>query len=172
MAFDFQLTNRGDIMFMKSVSKRSPFKLSFLPQKGIKIGFDIVDSLPITPANPHAFRLSFELKDIENNKDVMCVSGNDNSIQAINIRLRTPIGDVVDNLNLGSKLELIKHKNIADPAILRQAESYVKAAISDIVTNPQVIAEPGISYATNFSQCINLYIYENGDLLYNTQIMR
>ena len=169
MAFDLQLTEKGDILFYENDYSKQPFKLSFLPNKGIKVSFGIQNSIPRS-ATDSCFKLSFEVKDLKYNKEVIGIDGNNNIVQAIQIRLKTPLGDIIDNTNLGSKLELAKHKNISDPKVLSLIQSYVTSAISDIITNPQVLVEATVVNTTNYNQGVNIYIYNNGSLLYSTQI--
>jgi phage gp46-like protein len=90
----------------------------------------------------------------------------DSKIQAIKIRLQTTLGDIAGNTDIGSKLELVKHKESTDESVLSSIKTYVTEAIADIISDPEIIIKPVVSISNGYEQKVIIYIYENEMLIY------
>lgn len=162
--FDLAITSKGDLIFEQTKKQKTPFKLKFFigNSKALNLHFSIEDTKPLKkPKN--GLCISFDLKNNRYNKRAILYSNKEALLQAIRIRLQTTIGDTESNI--GSKLELIKHERMYDAKTLEQAKKFTYEAIQDILPNAKIIVSPIINKSKTYEQKLNIFIYDQEDLI-------
>jgi phage gp46-like protein len=163
--FDLALTEKGDVLFQNDTKQKMPLVISLCPREALKITLSAEGFLPLEQSN-NALKISFDCKtDVEYKKAIM-LNEHDSKIQAIKIRLQTTLGDIAGNTDIGSKLELVKHKESTDESVLSSIKTYVTEAIADIISDPEIIIKPVVSISNGYEQKVIIYIYENEMLIY------
>lgn len=165
--FDLALTPKGDIIFTQNKNRTKPLTISFGITKTnlLKLSFEVTDCYPIETSQ-NGIRISFEIDELKNNKKAMLFYNDDALKQAIKIRLLTAIGELPNRTAIGSKLELVKHKPLHDVETKTLLTDYVKQALVSIIPNVDVRVEPNIDKLNGYSQGMNIYIYNNGFLVF------
>jgi hypothetical protein len=78
--------------------------------------------------------------------------------------LNESVGELAFRKKEGSELSVFKHKNI-DKKTLSNLETYLESFLKDYLNNPSVSAKANINYSNGYKQVIDLYIYNDNDLL-------
>ena len=68
--------------------------------------------------------------------------------------------------NFGSKISLLKHKEI-NTTNLKKLEECIKETISDILSEPTVTATPYIDYSNGYNQTVQVRIYDRNKNVLN-----
>lgn len=90
--------------------------------------------------------------------------------QRIAILLRTELGSSSLAAGLGTTLCLDKHKDLRDIKTLKSIQDKVLAAVDGLVDNPAVILKVEEKDGPFYCQNVNVYIYQNNELIYQTSI--
>lgn len=142
---DFQLTESGDLMFTENSNTDNGLVISFhvSENKGFRLTFMVAESDFISPNNiDESLCISFDTVKLLNNKEIIVLDDEGGTNQAIKIRLATELGDIKNREGIGSKLSLVKHKNLYDSKNIQLVKEYVQSAISDIAPNASVAVTP------------------------------
>jgi phage baseplate assembly protein W len=169
--FDFALTQSGDLVFIENKEKHKPLRIDFvIANAGVKkISFKIEDSLPLQKSK-NGMSILFDVKETINNKKAMTINGASAKSQAIKIRLRTTLGELAERKNIGSKLELAKHKPLYLEATAATVTEYVKEAIKDILPDAEVRVTPITTTNMGYHQTMHIYIYNKGFLIFKYEL--
>lgn len=161
MLVDFAVDSSGDLIFTEQDVLSNSLKVSFAfsKTKAMKIVFDFIECEP-SKHSDHALKISFDLVKKTANKSVAIHKDQDAIQQLLTLKLKTTLGELPLRKEFGSKLSLLKHKEINDNN-LKILEHYILEAISDIVTNPKVEAVPYINYNNGYQQTILVKIYDS-----------
>lgn len=169
--FDLALSKNGDILFEQNVDKTMPLKISFFISKAnpLRVSFYTDECFPANkPVG--ALAISFEIEDTPGDKKGVVLSEEQAMAQLIEFRLNSAKGQILDRESIGSQLEYVKHKPLHDSVIQTLAMTYVKEAIADIMPNAEVNVEAAITYDGGYSQGLNIYIYNEGLLIFKYQL--
>lgn len=163
--FDFALSQSGDLIFIEKQNTRPLFKLSFTTAKTLKLIFDVSDFDPISN-NSNGIKISLNVKDLDNNKRAMILYDTNAKTQLLRIKLNTALGELPQRLDIGSKLDLVRHKPLYDPKTLSLAQSYIKEAIVDLFPNAEVRVTASVDKTNGYAQQLNIYIFDNDLLIF------
>lgn len=172
MYVDFQLDRSGDLLFIQQDKQNSSIKLSFTLSQtnATKISFDLSNFKKIEPSE-NALKISLDIEKNIANKAVSIINEDEAKKQLLILKLNTTLGELPLRKDFGSKISLMKHKEI-NPTNLSALESYVAESISDIIPNPIVNASPYISYDNGYNQTVIISIYSKNKRLLNYIIER
>lgn len=166
--FDLALTESGDLVFSNVENRRKPFKINFnvTDGKALRLSFLVEGSPPIVPSE-NAIKLSFDIGQKLSNKKAVLLSEDDSKIQAIKIRIQTTLGDMAGRKSLGSRLETVRHKPLAEADTIRRTTALVKECISDIMPEAEILVKPEVVRTTKgYTQRMAIYIYNNNILIF------
>lgn len=167
MYADFQIDKSGDIMFREQFKENSSLNISFYlsKTKAQKIMFDLIDFKKNEPSE-YALKISFDINKSLANKSVSIINEENALNQLIIIKLKTTLGELPYRKNFGSKISLMKHKEI-NATNLSQLEAYVRECLKDIIPNPVVEAKPYINYDNGYNQTVILTVYNGNKQILN-----
>lgn len=168
---DLALNAKGDLLFVKPDSKIKPLKVSFYlaKKKAIKIDFLIDDSNKIEGSS-NSLSMKFNVDDKISKASPLILSDNMAKIQSIKIRLATALGEIKGDPTIGSRLELARHKEIYLESVINEIIQTVKESISDVLPSAEVKAKPVIKKNNTYKQCVEIYIYNEGYLIFKYDI--
>lgn len=147
--YDFLLNNHGDILFYKTDKQENSFQLDFFIAPSDSLSFDFYidnynDFEYISPSNSTAIIepgmiFSFNTQEVKNDKDI-CITENEEDLifQKIKIRLSSAINTIEGNKDIGSNLELYKHRLITKDDTFTDIYTCIQEAISDILPNAKI----------------------------------
>lgn len=168
MALDFKIDDRGDfIVSVPPLYQR--LKLSWVNSNYpvLRLNFEQQQSYS-TRRMSDKLKVDFitdQASKTMNGKFVV-VTGKDELRQRIIIRLKTERGEMNLFKNLGSYLVTQRHEDIMSEETKTLVENIVLAEVADILENPKVIAVPKHTTGPFFCQNMNVYIYEDDELIY------
>jgi phage baseplate assembly protein W len=168
---DLALSATGDIMFMKKPYMTNRLKVSFVATKAkaMKVSFAVIDTMP-EQRSANGIKISFDVVRLQNDKEAILLYDENAKAQGIKIRLLTALGEINGKPNTGSKLELVKHKQLFDPKTKADIISIVKNALSDIMPNIDVRVAPVVDRSNGYDQKMVVYIYEDGLLAFKYEV--
>jgi hypothetical protein len=158
---DFLLTPSGDITFEMYERKSSPFNISFITSKtkALTISFHTDSSNSIHAKNT-SLTINFSTYNPSNDKAISMTTSDEYYEQQIRLRLLTAIGDMKSYKELGSKIEIYKHK-IMDSLNLEQSlHDEILRAIKDIIPNCELVIELKKDIYYGYSNCISVEIFD------------
>lgn len=161
MIGDFEISKSGDLIFKNndiiSNSLRVCFSLS--KTKAMKVTFDLTEFESIEPSN-NSMKISFNMTRKTANKSASIVKEKSALSQLLTLKLKTTLGELPYRPEFGSKISLLKHKEINEDN-LKTLENYIRSCISDIVLNPTVSASAYIDYNNGYNQTVIIKIYDS-----------
>jgi hypothetical protein len=166
--FDLALTSNGDLVFEKNTAKPNPLKISFNVSNGevMSLKFKIEDC-PTIVGGDNSIKISFDIKNPLRDKRVMILSDSAAKVQAIKIRLQSALGEIAERGTIGSKLELVKHRQLYEKSTSTDAVTFVKEAIADILPDAEVRVNPSVTIDdSGYEQKLSIYIYDQGFLIF------
>lgn len=169
---DFAITPNGDLI-LEEQHQPEGLKISFriAERKGLNIKFHIAEQKPFKPKDESAFKLSFMVEQkTKTAHKAKLVKDIEMKIQRIRIALMTERGELPERENVGSRLHLIRHENLYDRENLKIIEELVAEAIADILPEARIIAKPERGRGVFYAQNINIYIYNQGTLIFKFYI--
>jgi hypothetical protein len=168
---DFAINDSGDLLFSKRDDKYKSLNIKFniSKTKVQKISFLTTTDGEVHHKSDNYLQLSFTIEDVDN-KTTSIVYKDDTSLaQLISLQLKDTLGELSYRTDDGSKLSLYKHQNI-NKDTLRALESYLQTFLADYLYNPIVKATPVISYTNGYKQAVELFIYNDSNLLLQYKI--
>lgn len=161
MIADFAISKTGDLIFKSNDITSNSLKISFSLSntKAMKVSFDLMEFEPI-PLSSNALKVTFDLVKKTADKSVSILKEDTALSQLLTLKLKTTLGELPLRQDFGSKISLLRHKEIND-ANLKLLENYIKSCISDIVKNPEVKAIPYIDYSNGYIQTVIIRVYNN-----------
>lgn len=160
MIADFKITKTGDLIFKENDITSNKIKVSFVLSKtnACKVCFDFNEFEAITPSK-NALKIQFDLVEKTANKSITVLKEEDALAQLMLLKLKTTIGELPLRETFGSKISLLRHKDIND-SNLKLLEDYISECISDIVSQPTVKATAYIDYSNGYNQTVIVRIYD------------
>lgn len=161
---DFILNSNGDLSFVFSDIENEQFQLDFFTSKNNALFFNFYienfkDFSYLNNLTPGLI-FNFETFHIDYNKEIYYnFSEEDYILQQIKIRLSSPLGTIMGNENIGSKLDLYKHKNIDDS--INSISECTKEAINDILPNANIKVEKINSGYFDYTDSLKITISNN-----------
>lgn len=166
---DFKLNNLGDIDFEMAnrypayqidfvISKRKVYVVSFMTKNEKNI---------IPMSNNYKIIFQTRVKDPKIKKKIIAVSDDIETLQAIAIRLKTELGELKYNKNLGSELSRMMHQDLLSETTLKLIEKYSEEAVKDI--NEELTAKATIEETDGYFglETIKIHIYnKTGNMIY------
>ena len=169
---DFEMTNSGD-MKLSATEKLPCFNIKWYESEFpvFQIKWE-QQEVPASRPSDERFTLSFHTisRRTSETKAVRPVRHERELIQRIAILLRTEIGSCRLSRGLGTTLSLDKHKDIRDIQVLQSIQGKIISAIDGLVENPAVVLKVEEKDGPFYCQNVNVYIYQNDELLYETHI--
>lgn len=169
---DFEMTNGGDLKI--SASEKFPgFNISWYESE-----FPVLclsweqQETPTESSDSEGLTLTFNTNN-ENTDSSITVSPirhMNELAQRLTILLRTELGSSPLSPELGTTLGLDRHKDIRDYQVLQSIQGKILAAIDGLVENPSVIIKVEEKDGPFYCQNVNVYVYQNSDLVYQTSI--
>ena len=171
MMIDFSITETGDLYLEPFEQKTQVFRLSFRLSNESSFRLSFHTGWQEEKKSDAQFRLSFKTKAKKDNTVLArAVTGIEEKVQRIRLALMTELGELEARPNIGSKLSLFKHENRYDKDVLDRIQSYVQDALVDILPDIQVVAKPERGKGYLYAQNVNLYIYNQGKLIFTFSI--
>lgn len=167
MIADFKISKTGDLVFKENDITSNKIKVSFVLSKTstCKICFDLNEFEQLKPTK-NALKIQFNLVEKTANKSVTILNQEDALGQLLMLKLKTTIGELPLRESFGSKISLMKHKDI-NSSNLKQLEDYITECISDIVSDPTVKASSYIDYSNGYNQTVKVRIYNKNKNILN-----
>lgn len=167
MIADFKVSKTGDLIFKENDITSNKVKVSFVLSKTstCKICFDFNECEQAKPSN-NALKIQFNLVEKTANKSVLMLNQEDALGQLLFLKLKTTIGELPQRQEFGSKISLMRHKDINN-SNLKQLEDYITECISDIVSDPTVKATSHIDYSNGYNQTVKIRIYNKNKNILN-----
>lgn len=168
MAMDFEIDERGD--FITTVSQQHErLQLSWVNSNYSVLRIDFEQGQKYNERKIDG-RLCLNFITDRGAKPVKAmfatVSDGDEVRQRIIIRLKTEKGEMRLKRTLGSYLVRQKHEDIMAAEVQAAVESAVLSEVYDILEKPKVIAKPVHTTGPFFCQNMNVYIYDDDELIY------
>lgn len=134
MLSDLFINKSGDIVLTTEEDKNE-FRLSFFKTntKSFKVSFYVEGSKKYK-YNENTLIVRFDWNRKKSKTKPLLVSEESFIIQQIFFRLKTSLTDIKYRENIGSKLELIIHKNINDNKTIEKLRDYLLEALSDLIS--------------------------------------
>ena len=170
---DFEMTNSGDLK-LSSTEHFPSFNISWyeteFPAFCIKWE-QLENPLNDEPAD-NALLITFTTDKGRTGftKTVAPVRHNKELAQRLTILLRTELGGSELSPSLGTTLALDKHKDICELQVVKSIQKKILTAIEGLVNNPAVVLKVEEKDGPFYCQNINVYIYQDNDLIYETSI--
>ena len=166
---DFKINNSGDLV-LRNNANYPKFKLNFAVSKhpAMCISFNVMNSVYEDDIIPEkTMEIRFEA-DTYSSKGVSNSSINDieQIKQLIMLRARTETNDL-SNIKFGSNMYLMKHMDIRSKEVHNNIQKIIYDIVKDLLDNPSVIVKVEKSNSFFYCQNINIYIYEDGELLFS-----
>lgn len=168
MFYDFQLNSNGDILFEESTRNDSALQFDFFvaPTNGLMFNFyiDNYESKEFLDDLEPQLVFDFCIDNPENNKEILCIDNKDDYIyQQLKIRLSSALGTIRGNEDIGSTLDLHRHKllNSDKGDDYADLSNCVKNAISDILPHAEVRVMNKPSIYTDFTNSLVVYISQD-----------
>lgn len=160
MIADFKITKTGDLIFKENDITSNKIKVSFVLSRtnACKVCFDFNEFETITPSK-NALKIQFDLVEKTANKSITVLKEEEALAQLMLLKLKTTIGELPLRETFGSKISLLKHKDINDTN-LKLLEDYITDCVSDIVSQPTVKATAYIDYSNGYNQTVIVRIYD------------
>lgn len=167
MLADFKISKTGDLIFQSNDIQSNSIKISFVLSNtnACKVCFDFNEFSSIEPS-PNALKIQFNLVDKTANKSVALLKNEESLNQLLSMKLKTTLGELPLRKNFGSKISLLKHKEI-NTTNLKKLEECIKETISDILSEPTVTATPYIDYSNGYNQTVQVRIYDRNKNVLN-----
>ena len=167
---DFLLTPSGDITFEMYEKENNPFKISFITSKtkALTISFHTDTSNKVHTSDT-SFTINFSTYNPSNNKTISMTTPDEYYEQQIKLRLLTAIGDMKSFKELGSKIEMYKHKIMDTIDLEQDLHDEILRAIKDIIPNCELVIQLKKDIYYGYSDCISIEIFDldkNKQLLY------
>lgn len=166
---DFKINNSGDLV-LRNNADYPKFKLNFSVSKhpAMCISFNTVNSIyEEDEIAPKSMEIRFETDTYSSNGvSNSSVNDIDQIKQLIMLRARTEYGDLA-NIPFGSNMYLMKHLDIRSKEVHNNIQKIIYDIVKDLLDNPSVIVKVEKSNSYFYCQNINIYIYEDGELLFS-----
>lgn len=161
MLADFKISKTGDLIFQSNDIENNKIKVSFVLSNtnACKVYFDFNEFSTVEPS-PHALKVQFNLVEKTANKSIILLKEDEARQQLLLLKLKTTLGELPLRSDFGSKISLMRHKEI-NSTNLRKLEEHIKEAISDIVSEPTVTATAYIDYSNGYNQTVQVRIFDN-----------
>lgn len=171
---DFEITNSGDLK-LSATEKFPGFSINWYESE-----FPVLclsweqQSRPFVPPDDDGFSLTFHTSNhpTEHTKTVAPARHNEELAQRIAILLRTELGSSGLAPDLGTTLVLDKHNDIRNMQVLKSIQGKILNAIDGLVEEPAVVIKVEERDGPFYCQNVSAYIYQNGELIYNTSILQ
>lgn len=159
---DFYLTPRGDLSVSNINTDHNRLEVNFITSysNALYINF-FLDDIKQQTLTPTSLKINFEINKPSYNKNIKVISGDEYIQQAIKIRLKSALGSIRENTDIGSTLEESMHKLIDDKTLVGTLKTSIANAISDIIPNPTImITQPKTKYV-NYGTGFDVVIIDN-----------
>lgn len=167
---DFLINDVGEISF-STPKKYDKLRIDWYDSDYpvLRIDFEQRQEYPPRIFKNKRLRIDFNTTKGEelNNRRVNTIHGDNELRQRIAIRLRTELGDIALKPNFGSLLVTQKHRDILSEEVQKNIEQIVLRELSDILSNPRVVAVPTKTSGPFFCQNIRIIIFDNEELIYS-----
>jgi len=159
MIADFKISKTGDLIFKENDITSNKIKVSFILSKtnACKVCFDFNEFYAPAVSN-NALKIRFDLVKKTANKSITVLKEEEALAQLLSLKLKTTLGELPLRKAFGSKISLLKHKEINN-SNLKLLEEYITDCISDIVSEPTVEASAYIDYKNGYNQTVKVKIY-------------
>lgn len=169
---DFEMTNSGDLK-LSSTERFPGFSIAWYESE-----FPVLclsweqQEKPLDESDDDGFSITFNTSNdkTEFTKTVRPLRHEKELAQRLTVLLRTELGSSLVAPYLGTTLCLDKHKNLRDMQTLKSIQQKILAAIEGLVNNPAVVLKVEEKDGPFYCQNVNVYIYQNNELVYQTSI--
>ena len=163
---DFSLTESGDLLLASAFMQKSSIQIDFAISESnpIRVDFYLQGFLP--SQNEKGVTIAFELTDTGKKAASQIVKDRDYYKQGAIMRLQTPLGELPQRKEMGSKLESIRHHNLHEKATQVAAEEIAKEALKDFMPNAKISVSPNVSIRNGYEQAMEFKLYDE-DLIIN-----
>lgn len=159
---DFYLTPRGDLSISNITTDYNKLEINFITSfsNALCLNFFIEDTKN-NKFSSSSLKINFNIEKPNYDKEVKIISGDECIQQAIKIRLKSALGSIRENLEIGSSLEEIMHELVDNKNVINSLKKSIANAISDIIPNPTIIISQPKSKYINYSTGFNVIIIDN-----------
>lgn len=159
---DFYLTPRGDLSISNINTDYNKLELNFVTSfsNALCLNFFIEDVLN-NKFNSSALKINFNIEKPVYDKEIKVISGDECIQQAIKIRLKSALGSIRENTDIGSTLEELVHELVDNKNMVNSLKTSIANAIYDIIPNPTIIINQPKSKYVNYSTGFNIIIIDN-----------
>jgi len=160
--FDLMLDYNGDLSFEEIEKSKKPLLINFALSKTKSLKIDFYVENKEDRRHDSGLLINFITYKVQNNKKEVSVVGYEYMQQAIRIRLSSVLGTISGNEDIGSKLQLLKHRFVDDASVEGELKAYVAEAISDIIERPTIYVRKAETVYMQFTNKLQVIIVDNG----------
>lgn len=164
MFADFKISKTGDLLFKENDINSNKLKVNFILSNtnALKVSFNFIDCFNSNSLNNNTLKIKFNLIETKANKSAIVLNNDEAINQLLLLKLKTTLTELPLRQNFGSKLSLLKHKEV-NQSNLKLLEEYVSECISDIISDFTVKADFYIDYSTGYNQTVKISVYKNNN---------
>ena len=167
---DFKITNSGDLAFSNEIFTET-MTVKFIVSRHPSFLLRFKTDEKTENEKSDGFIVTFDTnKEPDLSNKIASTKENDEIAQAIRIRIRNELGELRNNIEVGSTLLLYKHKVIESGKLIEKIESIVNNIVSSITDKEFTVKAVQENGSGNFfCQNITVYIYLKDELIYQFQ---
>jgi len=169
---DFEMTNSGDLK-LSSTERYPSLNISWYESEFpiLCLNWEQTEK-PLGEPDEDTLTITFNTSNGKTDfaKTVRPIRHKEELAQRLTILLRTELGSSELSPALGTTLTLDKHKDLREMKVLKSIQQKILAAIDSLVENPVVILKVEEKDGPFYCQNVNVYIYQDNDLVYETSI--
>ncbi len=164
---DIALNDNGDIMFEEDYEQEEFLVLNFILSKSSSLQLNFyVDNTNDDEIDGEILQLNVLINIPKYNKKAILFSDEEYNEQAIKLRINTSIKDVLENGDMGSKIESYKHKMLSEKNLFERIEGEIKRCLNDIIPNADVKVEKHKTYYREFYNALKITVINKGKYYY------
>lgn len=159
--YDLLLTDKGDIVFDEIENTKKLLEIDFVVSTSKVLNLDFYTENLEDKKYEKGLMIEFYIAKRLHNKKDKGVTDNAYKEQQIRIRLNTVLGTLEGNENIGSRLQLLKHKLVDDSRVEADLRKYITEAISDIVADPIIEIKQSETAYLNYTNNLEVTIIDS-----------
>lgn len=166
--FDFKINSKGDIVLEEeSNPKEITFRFMISQNKIMKFNFNTLNT-----ENKDKYDMVFSFDIGSKQVTTVNITGKEAFSQLVDIMLKTSLDEILDREDIGTELEIIKHKNLHDKVNIEFAAKTIQTGIDKIQNNLKVNIEPFVGIVDGrYIQTYMVLIYDiDNNLIYRNII--
>lgn len=159
--YDLLLNDKGDISFEVIDTTKKALQVDFVISnlKALQVNFLIENTED--KQYESGLMINFNIVKLYNDKKEVGITDVSLTEQMIRIRLNTVLGTLTGNEDIGSKIQLLKHKFVDDKNVESDLKKYIAQALVDIIDDPIIYINKSNTSYLDYTNQLNIIIIDN-----------